>query len=55
MDALGPALQILEQVLVRAGEKGLEPERLDFVEQRGPPAADQVCCDFVQQQYRVWR
>ena len=29
--------------------------RLDFIEQRGPPDAVQMRCDFVQQQYRAWR
>ena len=48
MDALGPALQIFEQVLVRAGEEGLEPERRDFVEQSGPSSAVQMRCDFIQ-------
>ena len=55
MDALGPALQIFKQMLVRAREKGLELERLDFVEQGSPPTAVQMCGDFVEQQYRVRR
>ncbi len=47
--------QVFEQVLVRSGQEGLEAQRHDFVEQRGPPAAVQMRGDFVQQQYRVWR
>ena len=49
MDALGAALQILEEMLVGAGQERLQPERLDFVEERGPPAAVQMRCDFIQQ------
>ena len=47
MDALGPALQIFEQVLVRAGEEGLETERRDFIKQCGPSSAVQVRCNFI--------
>ena len=46
--------EILEEMLVRSGQERLQLERLDFVEERGPPAAVQMRCDFIQQQYRVW-
>src|SRR5436190_17372382 len=48
-DSHGPTLEVVEQRLVRAGEKGLERERLDFVEERRAPERVQVRGDFIQE------
>ena len=55
MDAQGAALQMFEQLLVYAGKKSLQAERLDFVEEAGASDGVQMRGDFVQQQYRIWR
>src|SRR6201996_8131610 len=52
-DALGAALQAFKERFLGSGQKNLEPQRGDFVEEGGPAARVQVGRDFVQQQYRI--
>ncbi len=54
MNAEGAASEGFEERLVRTGEKGLQRERLDIVEESGAPDRVQMRRDLVQQQYRIW-
>ena len=49
VDAKGPTLEGFEQRLVRAGQQGLERQRLDLVEEGGAPDAIQMRRDFIQE------
>ena len=55
VDAEGATLESCEERLVRAGEEGLDAERFDFVEQRGPSIGVEVRGDFIEQDYRSRR
>ena len=54
MDALGPALQVFEEMRIGPGQEGLQLQCNDFIKERGPPSRVQVRSNFIQQQYRVW-
>ena len=47
MDAKGPALEGFEQRLFRAGQKSLQRQRLDLVEQGGAPERVQMRRHFI--------
>src|SRR5918997_6200104 len=52
-DALGSALQPLEQLFVGPGQEGLQPQSRDFVEEGAAPVHVQMRRHLVQQDYRI--